>query len=641
MFCIKKGMKLFCALAIVIGLIVPSYQAKAASNDTVAIPDKNLLAGLKKRLDKPFADSLTKGDLASITGKLDLTNLAGANATVPGPVSNLTGLQYASNINEFVFSYNQTKNLDAIANFPLLKKVIAVQDGLTDISALATLPALESVDISYNPIEDFSPIYKIKNLTAFTYDSGAWLYPSNPQINDRQFENFVNIKGLKFINLSWNQVSDLSPLTGNDYIENLQLNHNHLSNIAPISTMKNLNVLYLNQNNLTSIEALKSLRHLQLAYFDGNHITDLSPMKNFYESMVKIGDYQGMQLQNQTINLPPVTVQKGETAVSNNPTLDFNGNPMPVTSVSDAGKISDDHKTISFSNLPEGLTTATYNVELHTTSNSGVPMDYSLKVTQPIQVRPAAKTGRVHVFYKDEMGKELASQEVLSGNIDDNYQTVQKQIDNYQLKKVEGSPSGKYTAANQTVTYIYEKVDGKPVTVKYVDTSGNELAPADSLTGKLGDPFHVVPKKIDGWHLKSIPTNVDGQFSEVNQAVTFVYEEAKASILPEKPIINQNQVMPLDPIEKPTKHLKEISCLEKDRIIPLASVSSDLPSFQNTVVKTSLAKPITNKKNTQKLLPKTGDTSSALLYVLSGFIFILTSWFLLKRKRMNGQSFHL
>ncbi|MGJ8729976.1 LPXTG cell wall anchor domain-containing protein [Listeria aquatica] len=58
-------------------------------------------------------------------------------------------------------------------------------------------------------------------------------------------------------------------------------------------------------------------------------------------------------------------------------------------------------------------------------------------------------------------------------------------------------------------------------------------------------------------------------------------------------------------------------------------------------MKTSLAKPITNKKNTQKLLPKTGDTSSALLYVLSGFIFILTSWFLLKRKRMNGQSFHL
>ncbi|MBC1520320.1 LPXTG cell wall anchor domain-containing protein [Listeria aquatica] len=636
MFCIKKGMKLFCALAIVIGLIVPSYQAKAALNDTVAIPDKNLLAGLKKRLDKPFADSLTKGDLASITGKLDLTNLAGANATVPGPVSNLTGLQYASNINEFVFSYNQTKNLDAIANFPLLKKVIAVQDGLTDISALATLPALESVDISYNPIEDFSPIYKIKNLTAFTYDSGAWLYPSNPQINDRQFENFVNIKGLKFINLSWNQVSDLSPLTGNDYIQNLQLNHNHLSNIAPISTMKNLNVLYLNQNNLTSIEALKSLRHLQLAYFDGNHITDLSPMKNFYESMVKIGDYQGMQLQNQTISLPPVTIQKGETAVSNNPTLDFNGNPMPVTSVSDAGKISDDHKTISFSNLPEGLTTANYNVELHTTSNSGVPMDYSLKVTQPIQVRPAAKTGRVHVFYQDEMGKELASQEVLSGNIDDNYQTVQKQIDNYQLKKVEGNPSGKYTAANQTVTYIYEKVDGKPVTVKYVDTGGNELAPADSLTGKLGDPFHAIPKKIDGWHLKSIPQNVDGQFLEVNQTVTFVYEEAKASILPEKPIINQNQVMPLDPIEKPTKHLKEISCLEKGRIIPLASVSSDLPSFQNTVVKTPLAKPITNKKNTQKLLPKTGDTSSALLYILSGFIFILASWILLERKRMNG-----
>uniref|UniRef100_UPI003204AF54 MucBP domain-containing protein n=1 Tax=Listeria monocytogenes TaxID=1639 RepID=UPI003204AF54 len=52
--------------------------------------------------------------------------------------------------------------------------------------------------------------------------------------------------------------------------------------------------------------------------------------------------------------------------------------------------------------------------------------------------------------------------------------------------------TGVFTNSKQTVTYVYEKADGAPVTVKYVDADGNELATSDTLNGKIDAPYHSV-----------------------------------------------------------------------------------------------------------------------------------------------------
>ncbi len=66
------------------------------------------------------------------------------------------------------------------------------------------------------------------------------------------------------------------------------------------------------------------------------------------------------------------------------------------------------------------------------------------------------KAGDVIVKYVDTQGKEIDKQEKFSGFVGDTYESIQKSIDGYKFKKVEGAdPSGKLTDQSQTVTYIY------------------------------------------------------------------------------------------------------------------------------------------------------------------------------------------
>lgn len=69
----------------------------------------------------------------------------------------------------------------------------------------------------------------------------------------------------------------------------------------------------------------------------------------------------------------------------------------------------------------------------------------------------------------------------------------------------------------------------QPVTVKYTDEAGNEIAPADTLSGYLGEEYNAEPKEIEGYTLSESPNNVNGSFTEQKQTVIFVYKVAPSS----------------------------------------------------------------------------------------------------------------
>ncbi|EAD7087273.1 MucBP domain-containing protein, partial [Listeria monocytogenes] len=101
-----------------------------------------------------------------------------------------------------------------------------------------------------------------------------------------------------------------------------------------------------------------------------------------------------------------------------------------------------------------------------------------------------------------------------------------KSITGWTVKTTPTNATGVFTNANQTVTYVYEKADGAPVTVKYVDADGNELATSDTLNGKIDAPYQTTAKSLSGWAVKTTPTNATGVFTNANQTVTYVYEKA-------------------------------------------------------------------------------------------------------------------
>ncbi|EAG6688418.1 LPXTG cell wall anchor domain-containing protein [Listeria monocytogenes] len=522
----QKIIKIMLVLFLMTTLFLPFSNARAASTDVVNIPDSYLKEGLKTIVGNPFLTELTEANLETIT-IADISYMySSPGYAVTGLIRDLTGLEKAVNMTKLYFS-NQTAitNLNQIKNLPNLKKIVGVTTGLNDIKALSEMPALEEVELGGDYITDFSPLLEKENLKSFSYNSYAWLDPAYHQINNEEFEKFANLKSLENLDVTWNNITDLAALTANDHIKNLNLSYNKFTNVAPIATMKELKVLYLNNNNLTSIDSLNTLRGLSIAYADNNNITDLSKLKDFFEGMDVVGDYKGLQVNNQTITLPTINIKEGATAISNNPTLDIDGEKMPVSSISDGGTVSTDNKTVSFANLPVGNKTVTYKATFTATSAKGVPLSYSLKVSQPITVSEKTDS-TVNVFYKDENGNELATSETISGKSGENYQTIEKTITNYKLKEIEGQASGQFSDSDATVTYVYEKADGAPVTVKYVDGDGNELATSDTLNGKIDATYQSTAKSITGWTVKRTPTNANGVFTNANQTVTYVYEKA-------------------------------------------------------------------------------------------------------------------
>ncbi|EAE7687499.1 hypothetical protein BK830_12650 [Listeria monocytogenes] len=522
----QKAIKIMLVLFLITTVFLPFSNVRAASTDVVNIPDSYLKEGLKTIVGKPLLEELTEADLETIS-TADISYMFGFSGyPVTGLVRDLTGLEKAVNMTNLYFS-NQTEitNLNQIKNLPKLKKIVGISTGLNDIKALGEMPALEEVELGGDYITDFTPLLEQENLKSFSYNSYAWLDPSYHQINNEEFTKFANLKSIENLDVTWNNITDLAALTANDHITNLNLSYNKFTNVAPIATMKKLKVLYLNNNNLTSIDSLHTLRGLSIAYADNNNITDLSKLKDFFESMNVVGDYKGLQVNSQTITLPTINIKEGATAVSNNPTLDIDGKEMPVSIISDGGTVSDDNKTVSFSNLPIGTKTVTYNATFTATSAKGVPLSYSLKVSQPITVSEKTDSS-VNVFYKDENGNELATSETITGKSGENYQTTEKTITNYKLKEIEGQASGQFGDSDTTVTYVYEKADGAPVTVKYVDGDGNELATSDTLNGKIDAPYQSTAKSITGWTVKTTPANANGVFTDTNQTVTYVYEKA-------------------------------------------------------------------------------------------------------------------
>lgn len=67
------------------------------------------------------------------------------------------------------------------------------------------------------------------------------------------------------------------------------------------------------------------------------------------------------------------------------------------------------------------------------------------------------ETGTVISHYVDEKGNPLREDVITTGEVNTSYQTSAKEIDGYQLKKVEGEPTGQFVKGNIHVTYIYEK----------------------------------------------------------------------------------------------------------------------------------------------------------------------------------------
>ena len=186
-----------------------------ATAQIVDIPDPNLRVAIEKHL------GIASGATITVVGMETLTTLFthGTN------ISDLTGLEAATNLTRLSFASNS----------------------ISDISPLAELTKLTELDLPYNSISDISALTGLTQLTR--------------------------------LHLRGNAISDISAIAGLTNLENLWLEENSISDISALAGLTQLRALWINTNSISDLSPLvenTGLGHEDLVDVRGNFLNALS-----------------------------------------------------------------------------------------------------------------------------------------------------------------------------------------------------------------------------------------------------------------------------------------------------------------------------------------------------------------------------
>jgi hypothetical protein len=102
--------------------------------------------------------------------------------------------------------------------------------------------------------------------------------PWAKQIHD--ISALANLKNLRSLNLTATRVSDLGPLSGLKNLTSIDLNQTEVRDIGPLASLKNLTSIDLTGTEVRDIGPLSSLKNLTSLDLSATEVRDISPLAN-------------------------------------------------------------------------------------------------------------------------------------------------------------------------------------------------------------------------------------------------------------------------------------------------------------------------------------------------------------------------
>ncbi len=131
-------------------------------------------------------------------------------------------------------------------------------------------------------------------------------------------------------------------------------------------------------------------------------------------------------------------------------------------------------------------------------------------------------TIKVH-YYEIDTNNKLSEDIELSGKVGEEYTTLSKKIDNWELVDIPENAKGILDLENEDVIYYYQKVNGK-LTINYIDDNGNTLLPSEEFIKQTGTDYQTEAKTIENYELSKVIGNEKGIYTKEDSVVTYVYE---------------------------------------------------------------------------------------------------------------------
>ena len=183
-------------MTLLAGCLCLFMSAAIADAQVVKIPDSGLREAIEEALGKSPGAPITADDMLTLR-RLDRWGSGS------GPdISDLTGLEFASNLEHLTIAHRSVSDLSPLAGLTRLKLLYLGHNVISDISPLAGLTNLRTLIFYGNKVSDLSPLSGLTNL--------------------------------EHLNIHNNSISDLSPLAGLTSLEYLVLHHNSISDLSPL-----------------------------------------------------------------------------------------------------------------------------------------------------------------------------------------------------------------------------------------------------------------------------------------------------------------------------------------------------------------------------------------------------------------------
>jgi len=231
--------------------------------DAIFFIDTNLKAGLiSAGLDTNSDGSITQTELSSKTGKLILTGLE---------IVDLSGIQYATGINELQLNNNDIVQLSPLSTLNNLKNLDISGNKISNVGPLSTLVNLETLDFSTNDIETVGAIANMTKLINLSMNN-------NKVFDITPIKDLIKLETLSLLN---NKIANVQPLSGLSSLTKLDLQANLVGDISPLNSLTGLLRLDLNSNLVTDISLINNLVNLKFLVLNNNKISNISVIANF------------------------------------------------------------------------------------------------------------------------------------------------------------------------------------------------------------------------------------------------------------------------------------------------------------------------------------------------------------------------
>lgn len=208
--------------------------------------------------------------------------------------------------------------------------------------------------------------------------------------------------------------------------------------------------------------------------------------------------------------------------------VDENGSPI-YDALEYSGKVGEDYKVSE-------LTIPGYELKETIGSRQGVYIEddqevkYIYTKKDPDQMTDEEKKqgGSIVVRYEDKDGN-IIKEEVINGQIGDEFEIEKPNIPGYKVDKVVGEEKGHIDEDVKVIKVVYDPIKNNEglessVIAKYVDENGNTIHFDNLYSGQVGSQYTTNSETIKGYKLVKIEGNQKGVYGDDIKVVTYVYK---------------------------------------------------------------------------------------------------------------------